>query len=91
MMPGLYFNKGNEKRMSITYTGGEREVERGRIVLSIQQIYVKRDDGTCMSSITLEEMKKYIYFIIIFDAAFVLLHVLRKKVLYLRVLYLSCI
>ena len=60
MMPGLYFNKGNEKRMSITYTGGGREVERGRIVLSIQQIYVKRDDGTCMSSITLEEI--YIFY-----------------------------
>ena len=60
-MPGLYFNKGNEKRMSITYTGGgEREVERGRIVLSIQQIYVKRDDGTCMSSITQEEI--YIFY-----------------------------
>ena len=61
MMPGLYFNKGNEKRMSIAYTGGgERDVERGRIVLSIQQIYVKRDDGTCMSSITLEEI--YIFY-----------------------------
>ena len=77
MMPGLYFNKGNEKRMSITYTGGGREVERGRIVLSIQQIYVKRDDGTCMSSITLEEI--YIYFIIIFDVLHLLLHVLRSK------------
>ena len=85
-MPGLYFNKGNEKRMSITYTGGgERCRERENCLIYTTNI-CKRDDGTCtnMSSITLEI---YIYFIIIFDAVHLLL---RKKVVLKSREYIIC-
>ena len=43
MMPGLYFNKENEKRVSITYTGGgERRRERENCLIYTTNICKER-------------------------------------------------